>query len=244
MTHAQAPRRSGPSVDEDIEPAVTRVQSPRDAPRLAATMWLAAAFVVIAVLKPWGGGGPITATLRPGVAVPVEPTPVPTEDRTARGLAASTCLGTGGWRVATLETWQGRDVRVWRAIEPVALASGPLDPRIPTVPVVADVLSALGWCAPAFGPEQPVGPARVRAWQVIDGIARSVTLHRVLPEEGITHIAALYLPASGRWTTGLVVFQYADTGTGASAWFGADLRILGAPASSPATSPGPPALGQ
>jgi hypothetical protein len=198
-------------------------------------MWVVAALVVVAVLKPWGGGGRVEATLRPDVFVPVEITPVPTEDRSAAGLALSVCLGAGGWQVASLETWRGRDVRVWRAIEPVATAAGPLDPRIPSVAVAADVLSGLGWCAPAFGPDQPVGPARVRAWQVVDGEARSVTLRQVQPEDGITPVAALYLPVSGSWTSGLVVFQYADTGTGSSTWFAADLRIL-APAPTPATT--------
>lgn len=244
MSHAQPPRRTGSEPDDDlvehVDLAVTRVQAPRSAPRLAAAMWIVAACVLVAVLKPWGGGGPVPATLRPDVARPVEATPVPTEDRTATGLALSTCLGTGAWRVASLETWRNRDVRVWRAIEPVATASGPLDPSIPSVPVVADVLHGLGWCAPAYGPAQPVGPARVRAWQVVDGAARALALRQVQPAEGSTPIAALYLPASGPWTSGLVVFRYDDTGTGVSSWFAADLRILQpAPTEAPASNEAP-----
>lgn len=242
MTDAQPPRRadSGPD-DERVELTVTRVKAPRSAPRLAAAMWLVAAFVVLAVLKPWGGGGRVEATLRPDVAAPMEVTPAPTEDRTATGLAVETCLGSGAWQIASLETWQERDVRVWRAIEPLTAASGPLDPRIPAVPVVADVLTGLGWCAPAYGADQPVGPARVRAWLVVDGVAQSVTLRQVQPRDGITPIAALYLPASGAWTSGLVVFQYADTGTGASSWFAADLGIpQPPPAQSPAPTPAVP----
>ena len=260
MSHAQPPRSSrtgsNPSDPDDASGAasdelrLTRVQGSRGATGIGRAMWLLAAFVVLAVLKPWGGGGPIAATLRPDVAVPVEITPVPTADRTDVGLALEACLGTGAWRVATLETWRNRDVRVWRAIEPATTATGPLDPSIPAVPVVADVLHGLGWCAPAYGPQQPIGPARVRAWQVVNGAARSITLRQVQPEDGITPIAALYLPASGAWTTGLVVFQYTDVGSGSSGWFAADLEILGAaptpaleqpasPGTSAGASPGP-----
>src|SRR5215207_4302784 len=110
MTHAQRPRRTGSGPDDNpVDLAVTRVQAPRSAPRLAAAMWLLAAFVLAAVLKPWGGGGPVEATLRPDMAVPIEVTPAPTEDRSATGLAVETCLGAGSWQIATLETWQERD---------------------------------------------------------------------------------------------------------------------------------------
>jgi len=235
MTNA---RDSDPPPDH-IDLSVTRVQPPRAAPRLGAAMWLAAVFVVIAVLKPWGGGGRVAETLRPDVGAAVEVTPTPTEDRSAAGLAVSVCLGTGAWRVATLETWRNRDVRVWRAIEPAATAAGPLDPSIPSVPVVADVLSGLGWCAPAFGPDEPVGPATVRAWLVVDGAAHAVTLRQIQPADGVTPIAALYLPVAGPWTSGRIVFQYTDSGAGAVSWFAADLQIL-PPAASPAPAPTSP----
>jgi hypothetical protein len=241
MTTAQSTRRprSSPE-DEPARIAIARVATRRAGPRLGAAIWLVGAFVVVAVLKPWGWGGPIAATLRPDVAVPIEATPDASEDRSATALATAMCLGAGAWRVASLETWRHHDVRVWRAIEPVTRGTGPLDPAIPAVPIVADAITGLGWCAPAFGPDQPTGPARVRAWLVADGIARSVTLRQVQPEDGITPIAAMYLPASGPWTTGLVVFQYADTGTGWSGWFAADLRILGPVSPSAPATPAAP----
>lgn len=240
MLHAQPPRRPGPGSgagrgpdDDRVDLRVTRVQPPRAAPSLAVGMWIVAGLFIVAVVKPWGAGarGGVPATLRPDVAVASEVTPVPTEDRSATGLAVPVCLGAGAWRIATLETWRGRDVRVWRAIEPVVDAAGPLDPTIPAVPVVADVLSGLGWCAPAFGPDMPVGPARVRAWQAVDGIARPVPLRQVQPVDGVTPIAALYLPVTGAWSSGLVVFEYRDEGTGSARWFGAALQV---------TSPSPP----
>lgn len=238
MTHAlpPSPTRPPPEGGGEAVPMV-RVATPRGAPRLAAAMWVAASFVAIAILKPWGGAGPIAPTLRPDVVVSVEITPVPTEDRSATGLAAPVCLGTGGWRIATLETWHQREVRVWRAIEPIPRAAGPLDPAIPSVPVVADELAGLGWCAPAFGPEQPVGPAAVRAWQVTGGVARVLSLRQVQPEDGVTPIAALYVPSGGRWTSGLIVFAYRDAGTGSVAWFAAELEVLAPAVTGP---PDPP----
>lgn len=253
MTHAQPPRRIGtqaPGSERDpdhVDLAIARVRPSRGAPRLPVAMWLVAAFVVIAVAKPWGGGGPAAETLRPEAVAAPDITPTPTEDRSATGLAVPVCLGTGAWRVATLETWRSRDVRVWRAIEPIDSATGPLDARIPSVPVVADVLSGLGWCAPAFGDAQPLGPARVMAWQVIHGVARSVALRQVQPVNGSTPIAALYVPATGSWTSGLIVFEYEDEGSGAIHWFGADVQVAptasasGLPTADPAaTSPAAP----
>ncbi len=133
-------------------------------------------------------------------------------------------------------------MRVWRAIDPVASATGPLDPAIPSVPIVAVQLAALGWCAPAFGPDVPVGPAAVSAWQVIGGVATDLHLQQVRPDHGTTPLAALYLPVElcktppaclspslrgepAAWTTGLVIFHWLDVGTGREAWFGADVTI-------------------
>lgn len=241
MTDAQPPRHAGSEPGESPVPlAVTRLGPSAGAQRLPTAVWVVAAFVIVAVLKPWGGGGPVEATLRPDVAAPAVITPVPTEDRSATGLAIPVCLGSGGWRVATLETWRLRNVRVWRAIEPVDRATGPLDPAIPAVPVVADAITGLGWCAPAFGPDEPAGPAQVRAWQVIGVTDHEVALRQVQPAGGVTPIAALYLPVSGAWTSGRIVFEYRDEGTGAAHWFAADLQIL-APA--PSASPGSPGAG-
>jgi hypothetical protein len=250
MSHAQPPRRIGtqqpePARDPDHDPdhvdlAVARVQPTRAAPRLAMAMWLVAAFVIIAVLKPWGGAGPATETLRPDAVAAPDITPAPTEDRSATGLALPICLGTGAWRVATLETSLRRATRVWRAIEPVSSVTGFDDPSIPSVPIVADQLSGLGFCAPAFGPAMPVGPAHVQAWQVLSPtVTNQVPLRQVQPASGATPIAALYVPRFGSWTTGRIVFEYEDTGAGTVWWFAVDLRItpVAAPSASPAPSP-------
>jgi hypothetical protein len=203
-----------------------------------------AVLVVLAVLKPWGVGDPV-ATAGPFVAPPtvVVITPTPTEDRSADGLASPICLEPGGWQIATLERWRTQDVRVWRAIEPISAASGPLDPAIPAVPVVAVEVTALGWCAPAVGPERPSGPAEVIAWSVRDGVAAELRVRQLLPAKGTTPIAALYVPltvcpeagnclpllpspAPRPWVTERVVFRYVDAATGGVLWLAADVTIL------------------
>lgn len=243
MTNARQPRRAGPASDEDhVALAVVRVQPARSGTRLQAAVSLVAALVMIAMVKPWGGGAPTIPTFRTDILTVVETTPTPTEDRSAKGLAAPVCLGAGAWQVASLESWRGRAVRVWRAIEPIAVATGPEDATIPSVPVAADTLAGLGWCAPSYGSEQPVGPARVLAWQVVDGTATALFLRQVQPVGGITPIAAIYLPVNGAWAAGRVVFRYQDTGTDLTVWFAADVNILRPSPSHPPSVPSSPAV--
>jgi hypothetical protein len=210
---------------------------------------IVALVIALAVLKPWAPASgetpaavpPRAAPAAPNVAARAAPTPRPTDD-SAGGLAAPVCLGAGAWRVASLETWREQDVRVWRAVEPIADATGPLDPAIPAVPVVGLDIPALGWCAPAYGPERPVGPAQVTGWIVIDGAATELELRQVVPARGATPLAALYRPIArcelgatcppgqGRpvpqgWVSGRVVFRYVDLEDGKAAWFGAEIEL-------------------
>ena len=222
--------------------------------RVGVTLWIVAVLVGLAVLKPWGAGSP--GPIRRPIALPptaLAVTPAPTEDRTANGLASDFCLGAGAWQVASLESWQTQDVRVWRAIEPMADATGPADPAIPSVPIVAQEVAALGWCAPAYGPSRPGGPATITAWYVRAATATELRLRQVRPADGVTQLGALYVPLTacpeqticapllpepvpGPWVTGRVVFRYVDEGAGATAWLAADVVIL-PPADGPATNP-------
>jgi len=239
MTDGRHPR---PQLEqEDDAPAglrLTKVRPPGREPHLAGVAWIVTALVLVAVLKPWSVLTPSTPS-RPDLPLAtVEVTPVPTIDRSAAGLAASVCLGTGGWRIASLERWRDGDVRVWRAIEPVETAAGPLDVEIPSVPVTADTVTALGWCAPAYGPDQPIGPADVQAWLVAGPRVTVIGLRRVQPD-GTTPIAALYQPLRGAWASGRVVFRYEDRGTDRVRWFAADLEVRNGPAPSGAALPTP-----
>jgi hypothetical protein len=220
------------------------VRPPLDDGRLSAALGVVLVLLFAAILKPWAGAtAEPTTRLFSGTPEPAVITPAPTEDLTAEGLANPICLGTGAWRIASLERWRTQDVRVWRAIDPIDAASGPLDPAIPSVPIVALELTGLGWCAPAFGPDLPVGPASVTAWSVRDGKATPLQLRQVRPADGVTPIAALYVPLTlcpepticapllpapipRPWATERVVFRYLDGGTGRTTWFAADVVIL------------------
>lgn len=227
----------------------------RPGSRLSVATSLVAVLVGIAILKPWGVGTTTPPSRPPRTTIPIAvvPTPRPTNDDSADGLASPICLGAGAWQVATLETWRTQDVRVWRAVEPISEASGPLDSTIPSVPVVALEIGALGWCAPGHGPDRPVGPAEVTTWFVVGETATELQLRQVLPERGFTLIAALYerqAPCPPRracpvtpedaftlpWATGRVVFRYEDLGAHRVSWFAADLDVI-APAAAAATGP-------
>jgi hypothetical protein len=240
-------RRERDPADEERAAArlvVEPVRAPTTDTSLANLIAVAVVLLAIVVLKPWGFGAPLpTPAALAAPFTPAPATPVPTEDRTADGLAAPICLGTGAWRITSLETWQTQDVRVWRAITPVETASGPLDPGIPSVTIVALRLAGLGWCAPAFGPDRPAGPAEVTAWSVRGTEAIPLQLRQTLPADGVTPIAALYVPLTlcpepticapllpapvpRAWETERVVFRYRDTATGRQDWLAADILIL------------------
>lgn len=225
---------------------ITPVRPPITDRGMSMAAGIVALVIGLAVLKPWApatGDSPAAVPPRPPIpAATAAATPSPTVVDIAAELAAPVCLGAGAWRVASLETWRDQDVRVWRAVEPIADATGPLDPAIPTVPAVGLDVPALGWCAPVYGPERPVGPALVAGWFVVDGTAHELELRQVLPARGTTPLAALYQPIAPcplvascppwetravpqRWETGRVVFRYEDRGAGSTIWFGADVDL-------------------
>jgi hypothetical protein len=234
--------------------SVERVRPGAGDPRLSILAGVVALLVAIAVVKPWGGDPGATSSRPPRIAPAATPAPtVRPTNNTPEGLAGPICLGAGSWRVASLETWRTQDVRVWRAVEPIEDATTPLDPSIPSVPIVAVEIGALGWCAPAYGPDRPAGPARVTAWFNAPDGPVELALRQVRPPTGTTPIAALYLPlgtcalavpcpsSNARsiplaWVSGRVVFRYEDLGARRTAWFAADIMIISVP-DQPASSP-------
>jgi hypothetical protein len=223
--------------------------------------------LVAAIVKPWDRGGSQPVIERaPAVVASATPGPSATADLSQEGLAASVCLGTDAWRVATIETWRlvnagvivTQQVRVWRAVSPAASVTGPDDPRIPLVGVAAMELNALGWCAPGNGDDRPTGTVDVTMWQVTaSGAAELVPIRQVAPVGGQTRLAALYREATGcvagdgcsgagvpllapTWPAGRYVLRFADAGTGGVWWFGADVQILAAPTAPPGAASGRP----
>jgi hypothetical protein len=73
------------------------------------------------------------------------------------------CPAPDSWRIATLGRWERWMVHSWAAVAPVR-ADDPRDPAIPAVPVYADSVLGLGFCAPWDGPLAPAMSATVELW--------------------------------------------------------------------------------
>ena len=196
---------------------------------------LVAAFVGLAILKPWATAGSpgtppsVVAGLNPAAAsASGAPRPSGVGARTPTDDAIEEmCLEPGSWRTATIETWRDQTVRVWRAIDPEP-ASRPLDPSIPIVPAVGSSIPAIGYCAPTSGPGQPVGPATIRAWWVDGDAVEPLQLRQVTPASGVSPFGALFGPpaelgSTTSWPNGRVVFRYEEHGAGESRWFGIEI---------------------
>jgi hypothetical protein len=256
-----------PAQETPMGSPLGRVLVGRPGPGLRVLGALLGALLVAAILKPWDWGAVRPPTRRappPPVAATVGPSATP--DLSQEGLAASVCLGTDAWRVATIETWRlviaaavvTQQVRVWRAVSPIGSVTGPADPRIPLVGVAAMELNALGWCAPGNGNDRPTGAVDVTMWRVTPaGGAEVVPIRQIAPVGGETRLAALYREVSDcvagygcsgagvpllapSWSAGRYVVRFADAGTGSVWWFGADVQVLGAPTAPPAASPSSP----
>ena len=245
-----------PEVQHWDEPPTVLVVGSTRRPR----MWVAVAvaLLAVAILKPWGPdkAGRETAAPRagPGITTPTQG-PTPTADRSAKGLAEPICLGSVHWLLASVERWRDKPapgavgpeplfglVRVWRALAPVAMASGPTDPGIPYVRVSAFAVLTLGWCAPVVGNPESIQPATMTAWLIVQGVARPIDLVQVEPAVGSTPYAAMYGPpircagpcptlddrlgpGSISWAAGRYVFRYENPGVLGEVWFAVDLDL-------------------
>jgi len=146
--------------------------------------------------------------------------------------------------VFSVETHAGQPVSSWVPVEPVA-ATGPRDTTIPIVRIVADRVSALGFCAgmdagvrrpittvdawavSARGALVPVDLAPLAAWTPPDPDAGRVFLE----SDGFGSV-------SGGWAAGDYVFvvRHGPVATGGD-WFG--VRIVVSPSAAAAPSPPP-----
>lgn len=193
------------------------------------------ALIVLAIAKPWApvGHWPYesaiaarprdTAIVSPGSQLSASSAPSDGVD-----AVADICFEPTSWRTATIETWRMRTVRVWRALDP-ADATGPADPTIQVVPAVGTTIPAIGYCAPARGPDEPSGLAHVDAWQLDSGETRSIELHQVAPDV-VSPYGALFGPPGSEgddatsWPSGTFIFRYVDLETRSERWFGLEVR--------------------
>ena len=238
------------------QPSTVVVAAATRRPRI----WIAAVvlLVAVAILKPWGADKPDRADGaprgRPAITAGVAG-PSPTADLSAKGLAEPICLGSGHWLVASVEWWRDRPapntgvpeplfglVRVWRTVEPAAIAAGPADPAIPSVRVSAFDVPSLGWCAPVVDASRLIQPATVSAWLIVSGLARPIQLDQVAPANGSTPFGALYGPpfrcdgpcptlddrfgpGSKSWAPGRYVFRYGRPDGFGEFWFAVELEL-------------------
>lgn len=256
MTAPRPPDRAegagGAPVDPppaDVFRAVATVSDrPRSWPILLVVVALA-----ITIVKPWGWGQPPasaatrgTSRASPAEVSPSRPSPARTSLATTPPFGADPavavfCLDPTVWQIATSERWRSKKdgawrdqtVRVWRATEPLPEASGPDDPRIPVTPVLAEGVTALGWCVPVVGEERPAGVATVAMWRVTPAGPIPTSLDRVRPADGPSAFGSMYGPPDTRpgraggplsWPSGRFVFRY-RLGAGHDRWFAVDVEI-------------------
>jgi hypothetical protein len=208
---------------------------------------IVATLTVLAILKPWtvasgtgsGAGShapsqPVGATEEPDSTIPAT-----LESALTREIQRM-CASPSGWRVSTLQRWPGRaaPIRSWSVVEPIE-ASEATDPRIPIIPVAADTISALGYCAPTAGPDQVPTDAKAELYRVDATGAHRVAAVRVEPRQE-TPVGVLWAPSRGAnrrqgstgWPDGVYVIRVANSGGTFERWLGAELRTT--PGRSPA----------
>jgi hypothetical protein len=139
----------------DHEPKAVRVQSPFGRPREPSILVaVIAAFLLIALLKPWSFGEDGSDSGRPGAR-----DAIPSGSGLATGgepsLAATpsipdpnamACMTDATEQVVIIERWAGHEVRSWVAAADMT-ASGPLDERLVPLSIFSSHVIALGICA-------------------------------------------------------------------------------------------------
>lgn len=207
--------------------------------------------LVLAVVKPWSVLDPAGAGVGAGASraqavggassvapVPTRPSPSPAPPdpaAIARAAVNAECNQPSGWRLYDIDRWRGKPIHVWLAIDAVR-ASGPLDPSIEILPVVAATVDALGFCAPVVGTvPSPQSDGRVSIWRLTTAPGATRAVASVLPRRRVspvlpagveTALGGLYGPppgatdGSGGWAPGTYVMSVDGW------WFGADVRLV------------------
>jgi hypothetical protein len=130
----------------------SRFERPREPSILVAVI---AAFLLIALIKPWSFGENGSDSGRPGppVAIPsgsmvvldVEPSLGATPSILDPNAMA--CLTDATEQVVIIERWAGHEVRSWVAVADMTV-SGPLDERLVAISIFSSHVIGLGVCAP------------------------------------------------------------------------------------------------
>ncbi len=236
-----------------------------DPRRLQLVIAVLVVVIVALVIRPWSDGvhrpapGPVTRPSRSAaVASPAKASDGPAAGHIASSTVGSTngdtsflrvsCGSPDGWRATTVQQWPDRalPVRSWIAIEPVP-ASTPLDPAIPLAPVAADVVTAIGYCAPLEARLQPPAGATASLWAVGRGVASRLTPVPLDPTS-LFRQGALWLPPpelmasspghgdAHSWPPGRYVIEIRAPARQFDRWLGLEILDL-APAGPSNTAP-------
>ena len=174
------------------------------------------------------------------------PSPTPRDPvAIARTAIDAECNQPSGWRLYDIDRWRGRPIHVWLAIDAVR-ATGPTDPAIEVLPLVATNVDALGFCAPLVGSvPSPRGEGAVRVWRLVTPAGSSAAVASLLAPRRVsptvepnveTALGGLYAAprtaddGTGGWAPGTYVFSVDGW------WFGAEVRLVADDAGSTPTS--------
>ncbi|MFI5254866.1 MAG: hypothetical protein ACHQ15_05360 [Candidatus Limnocylindrales bacterium] len=212
--------RPDPPAREASQPAMPQVQTSRIGPggEKSRGPWAliigAALLVLVAIVKPWAQGSarPVAGGPNPTeTAALATATPAPTPP-SADEVAAALCDYSPDWRVFAEQTWKGQTIKSWLRVVPVESShvSGAADPRIPIVPLMGEAFPAIGYCAPAAGPDRP--PAGLTV-QIFDGQGVQLPVLRIQPAQPSSLAILLAYPAPTNdvsatrpWLAGRYVF--------------------------------------
>jgi hypothetical protein len=150
----------------DHEPHTVRGRVSSDGSRVPSVLAAAiAAFLILAVVKPWsfGGGGPDSVrptapgTLPAGSGPIIHDEPSPSATVVIADPDGMACLSGDTDQLVAIERWPGHEIRSWVATSDT-IASGPLDKHIVTISIFSTHVTALGMCAErAAGAGSPDG---------------------------------------------------------------------------------------
>jgi hypothetical protein len=203
--------------------------------------------LALAIAKPWAGSpsgaasSPRTADARTTEPPPaISPPPGPS-------IADTVCHAETGWRLSTIETNNGRPIKTWYSVAPVA-ATGPSDPAMPTIRIYAESLQRLGYCA-GLAAGLPVAVTSASGWRSSPvGTPAPIPLVRATePGFDDSELGALFLPppsvagaTPGDWPPGRYVFAVRTRpAPGDRLWFAAEVIAVGVRVTGPSVSPAP-----
>ena len=234
----------GREPSQDPAPTGAQLVTPRSGSRgLLLGIIAVVGLLVLAVAKPWGGpgqppepglpsAGPVGEVASPAVM------PAPSATPPGYDSPGGQCFPGSDWRVFTVETNMGQDLRTWLSIEP-GVAAGPRDRAVPFVRVVTDRVLALGFCA-GSGPPGPASLVGTRAWVLSDEGPIPIVLAPLaayMPREA--DLGAVYRPPAATpapstgaspagvaqaWPPGRYVFAVRQgSATSEERWFGVEV---------------------